>query len=98
MPHALLLLSMCVLDVSERFKKGDQIVLFLVRKPDAEALVIEIHDVIESRCGSVMKIRRACSQSAQDWTFHFADIGTMAADECPARIGDPENLALEGTT
>jgi hypothetical protein len=51
--------------VSERIEEIDQILLLLASEPDAKALVIEVHHIHQTGCGTVVEVRRAGSQSAQ---------------------------------
>ena len=61
-------------------RKATRSAFSLVSKSDSETLIVKIHDVIERRRRSVMKIWCARCERVKDRTFHFADIGAFAAD------------------
>ena len=61
---------------SQAVQKCNQVRLFLIRKPDAEALVIENDDVAHSGGRAVMEVRRARRKRVQDWVvWTIAPVG-----------------------
>src|SRR5262245_57324055 len=65
---------------SQRVEEVHQILLLLIGKADAEALVVEVHRVHQRRRRAVVEIGRARRQAAQDRSFQLADVGALAGD------------------
>ncbi len=53
-----------------------------------EALVVELHNIVKCGCNAIMKIGCSSGQSAQNRPFDLADVGALAGDHGPARIGN----------
>ncbi len=56
---------------SQRLQKCDQVRFFLIGEADSEALIVEIHHVIEGGGGAIVEIGRPRGESTQDGSFHF---------------------------
>ena len=54
------------------FQKSYQVRLLLIGEADSEALIVEIHHVVERRGRAVVKVRRARRQCAQDRSLHLS--------------------------
>src|SRR5437016_14113640 len=78
--------------ISERAQKGDQISLLLFREPDPEPLVVEVDHIRQGGRPTIVEIRSACRQPAQDWSLKLADVGTISADHRAADVGHLEGL------
>ena len=79
----------------KRFKEHSEIGLLLVSQPNIEPLVIEVDQVSDLRCPTIMEIRRTAGNPANDGYLGFADIGALAGDHGDAEIGDGEGLPRE---
>ena len=86
-----------LLAASERIQEIDEIGFLLVSKADRETLVIEVDDVPQGGGRTIVEIRRACREPAQDRSLESADILAFAADHGAARVGDLVDAAGERT-
>src|SRR5579864_6368523 len=68
-------------------QKRDQVGLLLSCKSYTEALVVKREHVVQSRSRSVVEVRRAGSEPAQDGAFDLADVCPEAGYESTAGIG-----------
>lgn len=58
----------------QSLEKIHKVTFFLLRQVHLESVIIEVDDLIQRRCGSVMKIRSACRQTAQNRPFPATNI------------------------
>ena len=58
-----------------------------------EALIVELHCIVQSFGAAIMKIWSAGGQAAQDWSFGLADIGALARDHRATGIGSVLDFA-----
>ena len=64
----------------------DEVLFLFVREPDLEAPIEEVHQFGQILGGTVGKVRRACSESAELLHQDGAGIRAFSGDECTARI------------
>ena len=79
--------------ISKRIEEVDEVVLLLVGEADAEALIIEVHHVLQPCSRAIVEVGSASGQSPQDRSFDFADVGTVPGNQCAARIGDDKGTS-----
>jgi len=80
---------------SERIQEIHEIGLLLLRKSDAKSLVVKIHRIQQGRSRTVVEIRCARGEPAQNGPLDFADISALPGDQGTSRIGNPKNLPGE---
>src|SRR5262245_34781446 len=65
----------------QRTEESDEVVPVLSDDPRAEALVVEIDHLAQIGGRSVVEVRSARGQAAQDRALELADVGELARDE-----------------
>ena len=79
----------------ERIQEIDEIGFLLVRKANCEPLVVEVDHVPQGGSRTIVEVRRARSEPAQDRTFEPADILALAGDHGAAWVGHFVDLSGE---
>src|SRR5579872_4627131 len=79
----------------ERIQEIHEIGFLLIRKSDAESLVIEIHRIPQGRGRTVVEVWRSRREPTQNGALDLADIGALSGDQRASRVGDLEYLAGE---
>jgi hypothetical protein len=69
----------------ERVEECDQLCLLLLRPSHVEALVVEIHELLQIRRCSIVKIG-SCGQPAQNGPLDAIQVVALSRDERLARI------------
>lgn len=78
----------------ERVEEIHEILLFLYRQANIEALVIEINDIAQCCRRPIGEIGCVCRQGPQRWHRRPADIGAFASDQSLARIIGEDNRTM----
>jgi hypothetical protein len=73
---------------SQKLQKREQIGLSLRSETNVESLIVERDDITQTRGRTVVKVKRASRQGAQDRTLELPDIGPRPGDQGPPGIGD----------
>src|SRR5262245_10137998 len=77
----------------QRPQKRNQVVLLAFRQTQVEAAIVEVHSIQQSSCRTVVEVWGSCGQCAQDRSLGLADIGTLAGNHGPPRVGGAKLLA-----
>src|SRR5436190_8909099 len=73
-------------------QESDKVLLFVVRKADAEPLVIEVDHGIEVLCRVVVEIGCPGRQRAEDGPLEPPDVFPLAGDQCATGVGRLDRL------
>src|SRR5215475_1891960 len=79
--------------VLQRVQEIDEVRLLLDGEADGEALVVEVHHVRQGLGRTVVEVRRACREPAQDRPLELADVGAFSRDLRTAGVGGAEGLS-----
>ena len=71
----------CKLALSECLQEVDQLLHLLFREVNLEALIIEIHHLLQIGRGPVMEIWRTRGQTSQNETLTSANVAALSSDQ-----------------